>query len=341
MTLPKRLLRTLIFWFGPLVVAAVGLWLYLQGGSIVSTDNAYLKAEQVSINSELSGKVVEVAVTDNQRVDAGQLLFRIDDQAYRIALARAEANLLKVHSNIESLRADFLNKQADINKAQSDFDYYQKESERLQKLKAKDAVTAKQIDLAAHEAMNAEQEVAITRQALAVVKAKLVSPTLSVESHPDYQLALVEREKAALDLSHVDVKAAKSGVLANFGVKAGEVINASVPLGSIVDDSKFWIEANFKETDLTYLRIGQHATIRVDAYPDLVWQGKVQIMTPGTGSEFSLLPAQNSTGNWVKVVQRLNVKLEMETLSNQPALAAGMSAFVEVTTGHKRELPWR
>ena len=142
-------------------------------------------------------------------------------------------------------------------------------------------------------------------------------------------------------LSKVEVKAPIDGVLANFGVKVGEVVNQSIPLASLVNDSKVWVEANLKETDLTYMRVGQSATVKVDAYPDLLWQAKVVAFTPGTGAEFSLLPAQNSSGNWVKVVQRLNVKLEMTPLANQPALAAGMSAFVEIDTGHQRKLPWQ
>jgi membrane fusion protein (multidrug efflux system) len=151
----------------------------------------------------------------------------------------------------------------------------------------------------------------------------------------------VERDKAELDLSHVEVKAPIGGILANFNVKAGEVINATIPLFSIVDDSRVWIEANLKETDLTWLHVGQSASIHVDAYPGLEWQGKVVALTPGTGSEFSLLPAQNSSGNWVKVVQRLNVKLEMTPLADSPTLATGMSALVEIDTGHQRTLPWQ
>lgn len=336
----KRFVRLLFFWLGPVVVAAVSGWLYLQGGRIVTTDNAYIKAELTSISSELGGRVVEVLVSDNQRIEPGQLLFRIDDEAYGLALARAEANLLKVRSNIESLKADFLNKQADIAKAEGEQVFFRKEAERLQRLAASESLPVIQIDAAAHKAQTADNEVAVARQALEVVRAKLVSPTLPVEQHPDYQLALAERNKAALDLSRVAVKAARGGVLANFGVKVGEVVNASVPVGSIVDDSRFWVEANFKETDLTYLRTGQAATLHVDAYPDLEWRGSVTVMTPGTGSEFSLLPAQNSSGNWVKVVQRLNVKLSMEPLAQQPALAAGMSVVVEVDTGHQRQLPW-
>jgi membrane fusion protein (multidrug efflux system) len=336
----KRFVRLMFFWLGPVVVAAVSGWLYLQGGRIITTDNAYIKAELTSISSELGGRVVEVLVSDNQRIEQGQLLFRIDDEAYRLALARAEANLLKVRSNIESLKADFLNKQADIAKAEGEQVFFHKEAERLQRLAASESLPVIQIDAAVHKAQTADNEVAVARQALEVVRAKLVSPSLPVEQHPDYQLALAERNKAALDLSRVAVEAARGGVLANFGVKVGEVVNASVPVGSIVDDSRFWVEANFKETDLTYLRTGQAATLHVDAYPDLEWRGSVTVMTPGTGSEFSLLPAQNSSGNWVKVVQRLNVKLSMEPLAQQPALAAGMSVVVEVDTGHQRQLPW-
>lgn len=340
MNFVKRFLRIAVLWMGPVAVAAAGGWMYLHGGRIVSTDNAYLKSGMVSISSEVGGRVVQVLVQDNQRVEAGQLLLRLDDEVYRIALARAEANLLKVRSNIESLRADLHNKQADVDKAQSDYAYYRKEAERLQKLAASEAVPAIQIDQASFKATSAQKEIDISRQAVEVVKAKLVSAELPIEQHPDYQLALVERDKAELDLSHVDVKAPTSGILANFNVKVGEVINATIPLFSVVDDSSVWVEANLKETDLTWLRVGQTATIRVDAYPDLQWQGKVVALTPGTGSEFSLLPAQNSSGNWVKVVQRLNVKLDMTPLANSPTLATGMSALVEIDTGHQRTLPW-
>ena len=340
MNLIKRALRIALFWLGPVAVAATGLWLYVQGGDIVSTDNAYLKTEMVSISSEVGGKVVEVLVEDNQRVEAGQVLFRIDDEIYRIARARAEANLAKVRSNIESLRADYHNKLADIDKAKSDYEYYRKEADRLQKLAASEAVPAIQIDQAMFKAASAQQEVDISRQALEVVKARLVDPNLPIEQHPDYQLALVEHDKAELDLSHVEVKAPIAGVLANFSVKVGEVINATIPLCSLVDDSRVWVEANLKETDLTWLRIGQRATIHVDAYPGLEWHGRVVALTPGTGSEFSLLPAQNSSGNWVKVVQRITVRIQFTDPVDASRLSAGMSAEVTIDTGFERTLPW-
>ena len=337
-----KLKRTLTLFAGPLIIAAVAIYFYMIGGRYMETDNAYLKAGMMSIASEISGKVVEVSVTDNSRVEAGQLLFRVDDQPYQIALVRAEANLVKVGGDVESLKADYFNKLADLDQSKTQHDYYLREFNRLNSLLARKTVSAAEVDQAEYLYLDAINEMQVTTQALQVVKARLIDIDLPLEQHPSYLLALAERDRARLDLSHVHIVAPSSGVVANFSIQKGEYIIAGAPLFSLVDDSYIWVEANFKETDLTHLQVGQTATINVDSYPDHQWLGRVASITPGTGSEFSLLPAQNSTGNWVKVVQRITVNLAIDPLiSDAPiGLTTGMSARVKVDTGHSRQLPW-
>ena len=337
-----KLKRTLTLFAGPLIIAAVAIYFYMIGGRYMETDNAYLKAGMMSIASEISGKVVEVSVTDNSRVEAGQLLFRVDDQPYQIALARAEANLVKVGGDVESLKADYFNKLADLDQSKTQHDYYLREFNRLNSLLARKTVSAAEVDQAEYLYLDAIKEMQVTTQALQVVKARLIDIDLPLEQHPSYLLALAERDRARLDLSHVHIVAPSSGVVANFSIQKGAYIIAGAPLFRLVDDSYIWVEANFKETDLTHLQVGQTATINVDSYPDHQWLGRVASITPGTGSEFSLLPAQNSTGNWVKVVQRITVNLAIDPLiSDAPiGLTTGMSARVKVDTGHSRQLPW-
>ena len=336
----KKAKNTLLVWAGPLVIAVIGIWVYLQSGRFIETDNAYLKANKVSISSEISGKVVEVMVGDNGLVEAGQVMFRVDDQPYQIALARAQANLVKVGGDLESLKADYLNKLADINKTQNQQTFYRQEFKRLSSLLPSRAVSAAQVDQAEYQYQDAGKELEVTKQALQVVKARLIDMDLPLEQHPNYLLAMAELKKARLDLSHVQTLAPSTGIVANFNIQLGQYIIAGSPLYSLVDSSHIWVEANFKETDLTYLREGQSAEITVDSYPDLQWQGVISSIAPGTGSEFSLLPAQNSTGNWVKVVQRIMVKLDIDANTNTAPLAAGMSAEVTVDIERRPNMPW-
>jgi membrane fusion protein (multidrug efflux system) len=327
-------------WLGPVVLVVIGLWIYMTGGRHVETDNAYLKANMVSISSEVSAKVVEVLITDNSPVEAGDVLFRVDDQPYQIALIRAEANLVKVGGDLESLKADYFNKLADLNKAKTQETFYLGEYNRLNKVLESNTVSEVQVAQARYDYQDALNEVQVTTQALLAVKARLISLDLPLQEHPNYLLALAELDQAKLNLSYIEIIAPSSGVIANLNMQKGEYIIAGAPLFSLVDNGNIWVEANFKETDLTHLRAGQAATITVDSYPDLKWQAIVASITPGTGSEFSLLPAQNSSGNWVKVVQRVNVKLTIDQAIAPTALTPGMSALVSVDTEHRRQLPW-
>ena len=211
-----KLKRKVTLLAGPLVIAAIGAYFYMIGGRYMETDNAYLKAGMMSIASQISGKVVEVSVGDNGRVEAGQLLFRVDDQPYQIALARAEANLVKVGGDVESLKADYFNKLADLDQSKTQHDFYLREFNRLNSLLARKTVSAAEVDQAEYLYLDAINEMQVTTQALQVVKARLIDIDLPLQQHPSYLLALAERDKARLDLSHVRTVAPSAGVVANF-----------------------------------------------------------------------------------------------------------------------------
>jgi membrane fusion protein, multidrug efflux system len=330
----------LVLLFVPVLIVAGSAWFYMQGGRYVTTDNAYVKTEILSISANVTGMVMEVLPQESEGVSKGQLLIRVDDQPYRIALARAEANLTNVRGDIESLKAEHVNKRLEIEKAQSDLDYRNAELERIRGLYEKNSISGVQFDQALHARDLAQQELAEKRQALQVVKARLIDSSLPTDKHPQVKQALAELEKTRLDLSHTEVRAPNDGVIVNISTHVGENVISGAPLMSLIDRNKIWLTANFKETDLTYLRIGQEADISVDTYPGEHWHGRVTVITPATGAEFSLLPAQNSSGNWIKVVQRIPVQLVMNDYLGEPLLMSGMSAEVRIDTGHSRSLPW-
>ena len=339
-SLLRKIRHALLLLLGPVAIIAAGSWFYLQGGRFVGTDNAYVKADILTISSNISGLVTSLAVHDSEHVSKGDLLFRVDDQPYRIALARAEANLANVRGDIESLREEFANKNLEIASAQTDLAFQQRELTRLQKLIAEGSISESQYDSAVYARDTAERDLAEKRQALKVVQARLVDPDAAIDAHPRVRAALAELEKAKFDLDHVDVFAPTDGIIVNVSTHPGENVITGGAVMSLISDERIWLEANFKETDLTYMSRGQNAEIRVDAYPDRVWHGHVAAITPATGAEFSLLPPQNSSGNWVKVVQRVSVRLELDDYPGEPYLASGMSANVEVDTGHQRTLPF-
>jgi membrane fusion protein (multidrug efflux system) len=325
---------------GPAVIAGVSLWIYLQGGRFVSTDNAYVKTEIVSVSSEITGRVVEVIPHDNERVNKGQVLFRLDDQPYRIALAKAAANLANVRGSIESEKADYLSDKLAIDNANTDLEFRQKEMERIRHLVETRSIPAAQFDQAEYAWRSARNALDNRTQSLQASRARLIDPDLPTEQHPRYLQALAELQKSELDISHLEILAPADGIAVNVAVHAGEYVIAGSSLVSLVDDNNMWLEANFKETDLTWVRPGQAVNVRIDAFPGETWQAHVAGIMPATGSEFSLLPAQNSSGNWIKVVQRIRVNITLDDYTRDLPISAGMSAVVDIDTGRSRALPW-
>ncbi len=329
--------RMAVLVLGPAALIVVGVVLYLFGDRYISTDNSYVKAEKTSISAEVSGNIVKVNVKDNSRVAKGDELFLIDPEPFQIAVSRVEANLNKVRTEIESMRSDYHQKVAELARSDESVRYRESENTRYKDLVAKDAVSKEKGDQVGFDFNAAVKDRDAVEQQVESLKAKLGGdPDIAAEDHPNFKQAKAELAKAQLDLSRVTIVAPSDGVVANVTMEPGEYTAIGLPLFAIVNDRNQWIEAHFKETDLTHVRTGQHAELTVDTYPGVTWDAKVVSITPATGSEFSILPAQNSSGNWVKVVQRIMVRLELADNNNKFPFAAGMSTHVTVDTGANR-----
>jgi membrane fusion protein, multidrug efflux system len=335
----RRRVRRGLLALGPTLVAIVGCYVYVTGGRYVETDDAFVKADMVALSAEVSGPIVDVAVRENQHVDRGQILFRIDPEPFTIALAEAEARLHKAENDVRALKASYRQKQEELALAKNDVDYAEREFQRQDELVRRDFASRAKYDEAQHARDAARQQVAVLGQELRGLLADLAGdPEIPVGRHPTYLEAKAQRDQAALDLQHATVRAPFAGV-ASKKPDLGDYVTAGTPVMSIVADQDVWIEANFKETDLTYVRPGRPASVRIDTYPDRQWHATVESISQATGAEFSVLPPQNATGNWVKVVQRIPVRIAIRTDEGGPPLRAGMSVTAEIDTGHRRELP--
>lgn len=334
----SRRLRMALFLSVPVLLVLAGGYLWLTGGRFVSTENAYVKRDKVSVSADVSGKVIEVDVRENDRVRPGQVLFRIDDEPFRIALAEAEAELANERLKVEQLRASYGEHLADVANARQNVAFQQTEFERRRKLRASGFASPADYDRALHALDNAKQNLATEEQTLQSALAALGgNPNISVEHHPQVMQAMAKRDQARLNLERTAVKAPIAGIVSQSDkIIPGQYMIAGAPAFSIVQREGAWVEANFKETDLTHMAVGQKATISFDAFPGRKFEARVQSIGAATGSEFSLLPPQNANGNWVKVVQRVAVRLHVEDPNAEDYLQAGLSAKVTVDTGYSR-----
>lgn len=336
----KLLRNVMIGLVGPLVAVGVGLWLYLAGGRYVATDNAYVKADKIAVSPDISGRVVAVGVKADQPVERGAMLFRIDPEPHRIALEKAEARLAAAMRDAEALKALYQQKMARRLLAEGDVSFHAQAHERQLTLSRKGVVSQSGMDTAEKSLRNARDQIAVVAQEMAEVLARLGgNPAALAESQPAVREARAERDSAALDLARTEVRAPAAGIVTNFDLQPGEHVTAGRVVFSLVSTEEVWIQANFKETELTYVKPGQPASIHVDTYPDSDRVARVASISSATGAEFALLPAQNATGNWVKVVQRLPVRLKLQQQAGEPPLRAGMSVTVTIDTGRARQLP--
>lgn len=328
----KRTWKQSLLMFGLpiiLIIAGVAYWV-LSGGS-VSTDNAYVKMDKVSVAAEIGGRITDVGVKDGQLVKAGDLLFRIDAEPYQLSVAEANAALDAARVDLGNLSASAHTSDVEIAAAKEALAFAQINYDRQAALMEKGFTTKAAYDASSHAVAQAREKIRQAQASAAEARTKLATGPAS-GLNPAVERAQVMREQANVQLKRTEVRAPSDGRVAQTTrLLVGQMMVAGVPAVTLVDTGHPWIEANFKETDLADMRIGQRAHIRFDAYPNLVVKGHVATIGAGTGSEFSVLPAQNATGNWVKITQRVPVRI---ALDEEPAreLIAGLSAKVEVIT---------
>jgi membrane fusion protein (multidrug efflux system) len=312
-----------------------------MGGRYAGTDNAYIHADTVSVAPEISGRLVSIDVQTNQPVQAGQVLFRIDDRAPRFALEHAEAAMRNASFDYQGIKASLAQAQALAQVSAAGAAYEQRELTRTSSLAKNDNASQSALDTASILFTTASIFVQVAQTQIDVTMAKLGGTAdLPLEKYPPYAQAVSDRDQAQLDLDHTQVKAPFSGIAAKAdAVLPGAMVTMGTPVLAVVRADKIWIDANLNETDLTHVVVGQPVTVSVDTYPGVTWAGKVESLSPASGAEFSLLPPQNSSGNWVKVTQRIPVRVVVDT-ADKPQLRAGMSAEVSIDTGHARGLPF-
>lgn len=321
----------------PLLLVVAGGYFWLTGGRYVSTENAYVQQRDVAISAYVSGRITDVAVNENQQVHAGDVLFKIDDSSYKIALDAANAALAQARLQIEQLRASFLTAKAKLEAAKSTAEVRQRALKRAEDLGKKGFATPADLDQAQLAVTQAENDVSLDKQEVNSARAALGgNPDLPTDQQPSVLAALADQAKAQLDLEHTTVRAPADGIVSQIGkLNVGQYVTPGSEMLSLVETGDTWITANFKETQLTNMKPGQKVEVGIDTYPDLDVVGTVNSIGAATGSQFSLIPAQNATGNWVKVVQRLPVRIHLDPQQSR-ILRSGMSTTVTVDTGKTR-----
>ncbi len=330
MTIKK--LRFILLLAIPALGGAVGGWFYFTSGRYVETDNAYVKADKTAIGAEVSGRVLNVAVRENQHVNKGDLLFSVDPKPYELAVSQAKSDLNNTVIELNTIKSQYQSKLANIAVSKSQLAYAQREEGRLHRLKGPGYVSASELDGAHQKVLLMALEVnMLQKQVQEVADSFGGDISTPVEQHPRYKKGLAELKTAENNLAHVNEYAPASGSITNV-LQSGEYVQNGTTAMLLISDSNLYVEANVTEKDLTYIRENQRAEISVDYAPGVTWHGNVSSISPATGSEYAVIPAENATGNWVKVTQRVPVRIRLQNDAGKPQLRAGLSASIKINT---------
>jgi membrane fusion protein, multidrug efflux system len=337
----RRYRRALLLVVLPLVAVIGGLTFYLNGGRYVTTDDAYVGAQKVLITPDISGKIEKVVVKEGQQVNEGDVLFEIDPVPFQFAVAQAKATLDQAHTSYDNLKANVKIYGDMLVLAQQGVDLKQRDVDRKTSLAKSNFGSQLDLDNAATALVTASAQAQFLKQQLSSSKTQLLGdPDLPLEQFPPYAQAKAALEQAERNLDHTVMRAPMAGIATQVDqIQLGRFVMAGNPVFSVIDTSKPWVDANPKESDFTYVAVGQPVTIDVDAFPNHVFKGSVGSLSPGTGAQFAILPPQNATGNFVKVVQRVPVRIYFDSNDKYVRkLKAGMSAYTTIDTGHRRSL---
>ena len=337
----RRYRRFLLLVVLPLAAASAGLYLYLSGGRYVGTDDAYVGAQKVLITPDISGKIEKVVVREGQQVHEGDVLFEIDPVPFRLAVDQAKAALEQARTTYDNLVANIKIYGQMLELAEKGIELKQRDVDRKTALVKSNVGSQLDLDNSATALVTAGAQAQFIKQNLSNAKTQLLgNPELPLEQFPPYAQAKAKLDDAQRNLDHTVMRAPMDGIATQVDqIQLGRFVTAGMPVFSIIDVAHPWVDANPKESDFTYVTVGQPVTLEVDAFPNHLFHGKIGSLSPGTGAQFAILPPQNATGNFVKVVQRVPVRIYFDENDKYVAkLKAGMSVYATIDTGHRRSL---
>lgn len=334
----RKRLRMILLVVLPALATFIGLGIYLSGGRYISTDNAYIGAQKVLITPDVAGRITHVSIREGQHVKLGDKLFTLDREPFALALQQEKARLDTARSDFNKLKTNLRSLETLADLAKKNVELKQRDVDRKSKLVASQAGSQADVDTAASALVTAQLQAQFTvQQRDTTLNQLLGNPDLPLEQFPEYAQAKAAIDNAQRDYDHTVVRAPIAGTATQVdNIQLGRFVAAGTPVLSVIDDQAPWVDANPKETDITYLRVGQKATLDIDSFPDRTFTGTVVAVSPGTGAQFSILPPQNATGNWVKVVQRVPIRIAFDNNEDTHLLRSGMSVNVEIDTGHSR-----